>query len=263
MTGKVPALSMIFMAVSGVISFGLPILLLVWLKVRKKADMAAFFIGCLIMLVFAFILESSVCRVVLTSPAGERILSNTVLYAVYGGLMAGFFEETGRLFAFKAFFGNKRNKNVNAIMYGAGHGGFEAIVLLGLTSINNLTWSILINSGNTKAITGSLTGDALSQAQAAISSLTTTAPLLFLMGGLERIFAIVLHIALSLLVWTAVKRPGRFYLFPAAILIHAMVDGVTVIFSNAGMPVPVLEAVIGLMSLLTLIYAKKEWKQLG
>ena len=32
-------------------------------------------------------------------------------------------------------------------MYGAGHGGVEAMLLLGLTSINNIANSTLINSG--------------------------------------------------------------------------------------------------------------------
>ena len=48
-------------------------------------------------------------------------------------------------------------------MYGAGHGGFEAIYLLGITSINNIIYSVLINSGRTDMLTSSLTGDYLAQ----------------------------------------------------------------------------------------------------
>ena len=46
------------------------------------------------------------------------------LYAVYGGLMAALFEETGRYSAMR--FLVKPMDFPNAFMYGAGHGGVEA-----------------------------------------------------------------------------------------------------------------------------------------
>ena len=49
--------------------------------------------------------------------------------------------------------------------------------------------------------------------------------------------AIILQVGLSIIVWTAVRKGGKWlWLFPAAILLHALVDALAVIISkNAGM----------------------------
>jgi len=127
--------------------------------------------------------------------------------------------------------------------------------------INNLIWTELINSGNTAVLTGSLTGEALAQVEASIQTLIETQPLDFLMGGIERLFAIALHISLSVLVWFAVKKKGKIYLFPMAILIHALVDALSVVIAAAGLPTAAVEAVVGTMSLAAAVQAKKVWNE--
>ena len=101
------------------------------------------------MLLFAFILESGAHRIVLSLPAGSVIKGSIWLYALYGGFMAGLFEETGRYLAFSFALKKYRAKNVNALMYGAGHGGFEAVVVVGLTMINKKIdlWGVTSTSG--------------------------------------------------------------------------------------------------------------------
>ena len=153
MSGTVPALSIFFMVITCILSIGTPIALFLYLRFVRKADVYPFFAGCSVMLLFAFILEQGAHRVILSSSAGEVIRNNIRLYALYGGIMAGLFEETGRYLCFSFALKRYRAKNVNALMYGAGHGGFESIVLAGLTMINNITWSYMINSGNAAALT--------------------------------------------------------------------------------------------------------------
>ena len=116
MTGTVPVLSIIFMIITCMISFGVPIALFLYLRLVKKADIYPFFAGCTVMLLFAFILESGAHNIVLSSPAGSAIRGNIWLYALYGGLMAGLFEETGRYLAFSFALKKYRAKNVNALM---------------------------------------------------------------------------------------------------------------------------------------------------
>lgn len=260
MTGTVSSLSMAFMAVSCLISIGLPIALFFYLRFAKKADIYPFFAGCTVMLLFAFLLESGAHQVILSSPVGETIRNNIWLYALYGGLMAGLFEETGRYLAFSFALKRYRAKNVNALMYGAGHGGFEAIVLAGLTMINNLVWSSLINSGNIAAITGSLSGDALAQAEQSINLLISTPPYQFLLGGIERVLAIALHMALSVLVWFAAKWDGKIYLYGIAILLHLAVDAIAVILSQTGVHVVIVEIVVGIATVAVVLLARKVWQ---
>ena len=259
MTGTVPALSIVFMIITCAISFGVPIALFIYLRLVKKADIYPFFAGCTVMLLFAFILESGAHSLVLSSPAGSAIKGNIWLYAIYGGFMAGLFEETGRYLAFSFALKKYRAKNVNALMYGAGHGGFEAIVIAGLTMINNIVWSFMINNGRIAELTGSLSGDQL--AQQAIGLLISTPSYQFLLGGAERLFAILLHISLSVLVWFAVKWEGKLYLYPAAILIHFAVDAAAALLSGLGVNVVIIEAVVAILTTAAALFARRLWRE--
>ena len=261
MTGTVPALSIVFMIITCAISFGVPIALFIYLRLVKKADIYPFFAGCTVMLLFAFILESGAHSLVLSSPAGSAIKGNIWLYAIYGGFMAGLFEETGRYLAFSFALKKYRAKNVNALMYGAGHGGFEAMVIVGLTMINNIVWSFMINSGRIAELTGSLSGDQLAQAQQSIGLLISTPSYQFLLGGVERLFAILLHISLSVLVWFAVKWEGKLYLYPMAILLHFAVDAAAALLSGLGVNVVVIEAVVAVLTTAVAFFARRLWRE--
>jgi uncharacterized membrane protein YhfC len=79
------------------------------------------------------------------------------------------------------------------------------------------------------------------------------------MGGIERIFAIALQISLSVLVWFAVKKKGKGYLFPLAIFIHFFVDAVTAFSSQKGVPSYIIEIIIGALTVIVVLTAKKIW----
>ena len=261
MSGTVPILSMVFMFLSCTVCICLPICIMVYLHIASKADIYPFFVGAAVMLLFAFVLEQAAHRVILSSSAGAVIQGNIWLYALYGGFMAGLFEETGRFLAISFALGKKYLvKNENALMYGAGHGGFESICLVGLTMVNNLIWSYMINTGNVASLTGSLSGDALTQVEQSITALITTPSYQFLLGGIERVLAIVLHIALSVLVWFAVKWRGKLYLYPLAIFLHFAVDAAGAALSMLGVNVILIEVVIALFTALTAVIARRVWQ---
>ena len=261
MTETVPVLSIVFMAVSCAICFLTPLALFLYLRLVKKADVYPFFAGCAVMLLFAFILESGFHNLVLNSPAGPVIRNNIWLYALYGGLAAGLFEETGRYLAFAFALKKYRSKNVNALMYGAGHGGFEAIAIVGLTMINNIAWSVMINNGSISTLLSSLSGDQLTQAQQSVTLLATTPSFQFLLGGVERLLAIALHIALSVIVWFAVKWEGKLYLYPAAILIHFAVDAAAALLSGLGVNLIVIELVVAVLTAAAALFARRLWQE--
>ena len=193
--------SIIMMAVNALIGFAVPIILAWWIIKKRKASWQAVLTGAGVFIVFALILESLVHQIVLKGPSGQVILGNTLYYAIYGGLMAGLFEETGRFITMKLVLRRDPSAPRTAVAYGIGHGGFEMLMLLGVTMVSNLATGILIT------------------------------------GLWERFSAIVLQIGLSVMVWVAVRRGGRWlWLFPAAILLHALVDaGAVLLMKNAGM----------------------------
>ena len=97
--------------------------------------------------------------------------------------MAAAFEETGRYFAMR--FVLRRLDGKNALMYGAGHGGVEAMLLLGLTSINNIVNSTLINSGSLPGVLEGLDEATTQTVLEGVSQLWTAPSYLFFIGGLS------------------------------------------------------------------------------
>ena len=206
-------------------------------------------------------MESLVHNIVLKGlPVGEKIQGSTLLYALYGGLMAGLFEETGRFVAFRIVLRKRLDNDRNALMYGAGHGGAEAILLLGLAYASNLIMSVMINAGLADKLTAGLTGAMADQVRAVLHALTTTPAWTYLLAMAERVVAIATHICLSVLVWFAAKKSGKRWLYPLAILLHAALDGVTVILASV-LPVLAVEGCLIVMALLMVVIARIVWKK--
>lgn len=258
---KVSILSISFMIVNLIVGFLIPIVLAVYNKKKYKSSLLSFFTGCGVMLVFAFILEQIIHVIVLSSPIGLTIQNNFWFYAFYGGLMAGLFEETGRFFAMRFILSKKVTDPHNALMYGAGHGGFEALVILGVGMINNLIYSVCINTGTTDLLTASLDEATKQTFQAALDNLVNTSPFLFLAGPVERLAAVAAQIALSVLVWFAATHNGQMKWYFIAILLHFLLDAIAVIFGNIGVPIALIEAAIYIMALCIAFLAWKVWKK--
>jgi uncharacterized membrane protein YhfC len=130
-----PYLSKIIcMFISVLLSVGLPIFLLVFWRKRTKARLLPALIGALTFIIFALVLEQLLHSVVLVQPL---IMTNTALYVLYAGLAAGVFEETGRLVALRLVL-RKYPEREAAVSYGIGHGGIEAILIVGINMLVNL-----------------------------------------------------------------------------------------------------------------------------
>lgn len=249
------------------LGFGIviPVGLYLILKKRFGHQPIAFFTGCAIFFLFVYILESLVHQTILGGTWGLKISSNIWLYGLYGGLMAGLFEETGRLLAFKFILKKYRENDCTALFYGAGHGGFEAFYLLFMSGVNNLTFAMMINNGNTAALKTGLEGAALAQVEATIVQMQEITGGVFLLSPVERLAAVVIHLSLSVLVWFAVKY-GIYQLYGLAILIHCMINFVAVIVNNyfVGLGIRgsiVTEVIIWLMSFGVAAYTRTVWKK--
>lgn len=107
--------------------WGVPIALFIAGRVKLKARISSFFIGAGTYLLFAMLL-GLLLHVLVIQFCGLNAQSRPWLYYVYAALAAAVFEETGRLIAMK-FWMKKWLDFPNALMYGIGHGGVEAILL--------------------------------------------------------------------------------------------------------------------------------------
>ncbi len=206
-----------------------------------------FLVGAATFIVFAMVLERIFHFLVLQSGAGTVIQGNIWLYALYGGLAAGIFEETGRFLAFRHVLCGRQGR-ITALAYGIGHGGIEAFLITGLTMVSNLVLGLTYSRG----------GSIPSELVPVVESLLAIPATMFFWSGLERLTAMALHAALSILVFTSV-RTNRRWLYPAAILIHAAIDFAAVV-SNAYLPVAVTELLVLALTAVAMIWAVRIYR---
>ncbi len=249
--------SIFIMFLNIILAVAIPVVLLIVFKKKYGASIVAFIVGCVTFFIFALILEQLLHALVLVVlPTGQIIQNNVWLYALYGALAAGIFEETGRLVAMKFMLKSQHDDSSNALMYGAGHGGFEVFYLLGLTMLNNWLYSVMINSGQTELVLEQLDSASRAQLEGIFEQLINIEPYVFLMAPVERIIAVVIHISLSVLVWTAVTK-GKKWMYPLAIAFHFTVDFVAGVASGFGLNAVLIELLMLVMSVAMAFYAKK------
>lgn len=258
MSPVLPVANIVFMCVSALVCAAIPIVLLIVFR-KKGADVSPFFIGCAVFVIFALLIEGLINFAFSQSSTGKRLLENVWFYAVYGGLMAGLFEETGRFLAFKTVLKKLNGNDMNALMYGAGHGGIEAILLVG---VSNAAYIVLLIMDAYGTLSGAVPAEASAQLAPVLQSLRDTPAPLFLVAILERCIAIASHIALSVIVWFGAKDPKKTWLFPAAVLLHALLDIALVIAVNLlALPTLAAEGVLFVLAVGIVLIALFVWKK--
>lgn len=260
---NVSTLSITFMAISAFLSIVVPIGIIAWMGVKKMLNAKALFFGVLLFIIFSLVLENLVHMLILGKDQTQSpIYKNVVLYILYGGFMAGFFEETARLLGFKFLIKVREGESLNTgISYGLGHGGIESVLVGGFISISYLLTSIMVNGGMLKGTTAAMNEQQLASFNQGISVLTSSPSNVFLIVGIERLVALTLQIALSLLVFKAVRDKKWLY-FIYAILIHASVDMVAVLAQRGYISnMFVLEGIILIMTIASIVFALKVSKK--
>lgn len=167
-------------------------------------------------------------------------ISGFLLSGPVASYTAGLFEETGRLVVMllllKAF-----HRWIDGVSFGLGHGGIEAVLLVGMATVNNLVLAVTINAGQWETIAAALPPEQAAQIHAA---LVDTAPWMFLLAGVERLAAISLHIACSLLVLAGIVLGRKLLFWLAAVLAHGTFNLVAVLMVGAGASMVLVEAVL-------------------
>lgn len=220
-------LSIVCMLITLLIAFFFPIGLWIYFYKRERISGIAVLVGALTFFVSQILLRMPLLQLIQGQSWFAAIGKNIWLLFLFLSLTAGIFEEVGRFLSFK-FLLRRKLEWKNGIAFGIGHGGIEAILLTGLTYINNIVFSLMINSGAFGQVSGTLTQGF---SEYIVSSLTNTNPIMFLFAGFERIFAIIAHIAFSITVLYGVKyKKGTYLLY--AILGHTLLNLPAVILSH-------------------------------
>ncbi|PJI08718.1 MULTISPECIES: YhfC family intramembrane metalloprotease [Clostridium] len=245
-----------FMVLAAVICAVFPIALIVYFRKKEKISLKPVFIGMAVFIVFTQILEKTLHSIVI----GGNLITNPILFSVYGALAAGVFEETGRFIAFKTVLKDKHEWK-DGLAYGIGHGGIEAIFIGALTSIEYIIYSNLINSGKFDALLKSkIPASQIAQLKQVKQSLIQMTPSATVITILERIFAFGIQLGLTMVVLYAIRNRKNIYLF-LAILLHALVDFPAVLYQTKIIKsIYVVEGIIALEFILAIVFVVKTKK---
>ncbi|HNX14003.1 MAG TPA: YhfC family glutamic-type intramembrane protease [Oscillospiraceae bacterium] len=260
----VPVSSVICMGIVSLFGLAIPLVMFLALRKKHKADVMPFFIGCAVFIVFALLLEGGANLLIFNSSLGAKIKSNLWIYAAVAGLMAGIFEETGRFVAYKTVLRKKMGNDRNALMYGAGHGGFEVFYLLYIGMVSNVVISLMLNSGYYNTLSAGITDQAtLSTLNSSLQSLATTPPSMFFVGVVERFAAVAAHLSFSVLVFFAVKKAKekKFWFYPLAVILHATLDFIAMVLMRYKLNVWLVEGALYVFTGLLVILAIVVWSR--
>jgi len=247
----------IFMCITLLLSVGFPVVLAVVVLKKYSRVLNSILIGALIFFISQIVLRIPILQILSKQSYFVEFSKHYLVYSLFLGLTAGIFEEVGRYIGFRGFLKDRLNYQ-NGLAYGIGHGGIESILLVGMSYINNIVFSFLINSGSLDTL---LKSKVAPEVIGAIkSALINTPASAFLLAGFERVFTMAVQIALSLLVLVAVKK-GKLYYLVLAILLHTIIDTPVAYMSLLKVNIFAIEFVVLLWAVLSLIYIIK-WKDI-
>jgi uncharacterized membrane protein YhfC len=191
---------------TAVIEIGIPILLAIIIWKKFKVSWAIFGLGVALFL-------ASLIRIPLNSYFGTLLQSGFrgemfyILYGIMAGLMAGIFEEGVRCIALGAVI--RPRDYYKGIMYGIGHGGGgESMIFVGITALAN--YVIFKFFPNILPVN-------------IVSQMAQLAWYMPLVGAFERIMAISIQIAFSVLIMYAFMH-RKYYIIAVTVIFHAIVD---------------------------------------
>lgn len=252
--GKMSGLSLFFIILTAVISIGFPIAMITYFKRNYNASLFYLVTGACVFTIFQLLI-----RIPLLNWLGGQfwfytyIVQNKEIYIVILALTAGLFEEIGRFIAFKFLLVDKREWE-NGVIFGIGHGGVESIILVGINYLTFIFISFHLNFGLFKNVIG-----LIPNIDTVIQLLQETSPTLYLLAGVERLFTIIIHVALSLLVLESV-RIGKSTGLILAIGLHTLLNASILLISYN---LWIVEGVIGIGAILSAIYIYRKktiWK---
>jgi uncharacterized membrane protein YhfC len=233
-------------ALNALVMIALPLSLGVFLVKRFQTSWRIFVIGAITFVaaqIFHLPFNGWVLSPLVTRLGLMEVRSGLplLMFALVFGLSAGLFEEIARYVVYRLWLRDVRSWR-GAMMFGAGHGGIEAILLGGLAAYG-LLQAIAYRGVDLSSI---VPPEQLSQAEAQLTMYWSLPWHLVLLGALERLFAICFHLSASVLVLQALIRRSSMWL-GFAILWHTLLDAVALFGIESWGPY-VTEGLIGLLA---------------
>lgn len=200
----------------------LPLCLGVFLSVKKK-KVKPVLLGALTFTLFQLVLRLPLMQFVFPKMSWFTIMTtlNPVMTAFFFGFTAALFEEFGRYIIMNLFM-KDRHCLLDGISFGVGHGGIEAILLVGINAVVTLLMaSALVNPND------------------------------MIFAGTERISTMICHIAWSVMVLKGISTKKPIWLIVAFVL-HWVIDTGVVLLLQAGTTTFAIEIIIAVFAVFML-----------
>jgi uncharacterized membrane protein YhfC len=237
-------------ALNGLLMIAMPVGLAIFLTHKWKLGWRIWWIGLV-----TFIL-SQVGHIPFNSWIGTLLnrtglvywppLAQQIFNAAFLGLSAGLFEEGARYLILRFWVKDCRSWR-KGILFGAGHGGAEAM-LLGLLALVSYVSMLAVREMDLSSL---VSPAQLELAQQQVSAYWSAPWYETLLGAVERLFTIPVQLALAVMVLQSFTRKKAGWLF-LAIFYHGIVDG-TVVFLMPSIGVYWTEALVGVFSVLSIM----------
>ncbi len=178
-------------------------------------------------------------------------------YAFMLAFSAGLFELAGR-YAVAKMLSKKLTWN-RALAAGLGHGGIEAMLIVGIAYINNIAYILMIQSGTFDAMLTQIPGEQAVYLASIRDSLLYTPPMLFTLAGVERILTMIAHAAMSTLVCWGVATGNTVKALLLCLGLHTLIDLTAGISLLIGTKLTQTAAYIIIYLILTIVAGLSLW----
>ena len=249
-----------------VLMIAVPVIAFLYWRIKHKQQTKISWLiaGAVGFLVSARVLELGVhyfC-IISDNPISRFLNGNTAAFVLYGIIMAGVFEECGRYIVLKYIMKKNRTPE-NAVLYGIGHGGIEILAVILPQMITYLVIAVLFSAGGMENalrmlnITEETAAAALPSVQAAAAFNYGT----MVMNVIERLFALLFHIGLTVIVYYSVINAKKACLL-LAILLHMLMDTFPALYQRGLVPLWAVEVWAAVWTAIVVFIAVKLYRKM-
>ena len=232
-------------------------------KHTEQTNLGYLIAGALGFIVSARMLELGVhyfC-ILADNPVSRFINGSTAVYVLYGTVMAGVFEESGRHIVLKYIMKKNRTRE-NAVLYGIGHGGIEILAVILPAIILYLVIAVLFSGGDVENALRSLkiTEETAAAALPSVQAAAAFDYAMMAMNVIERLLTMLLHIGLTVIVYYGVINAKKAYL-PIAVLLHMLMDTFPALYQRGAVPLWSVEVWAAVWTVVIVFLAGKLYRK--
>ena len=247
--------SIIAICITLFITLVLPLIVYVIYGIKNKGEgvWLAWLLGAAGFFVMQVIIRLPILSIVSIIPGFQTFaMENYLIYSLVLAFTAALFEVIARFGVAKIM--QKNLTYMKSFAAGLGHGSIEAMVIIGMTYINNLLYAVMINTGTFDGIveqTAALGVD-ITSLLAIKESLINTGAGMFYLAAYERILTVICHIAMTMIVCYFVSRKQDIKGIIICLLCHWALDFIAPVIN--GMSTEYLGNVLSQTTAYVIIY---------